>query len=643
MRVSSVTVQGFRSFASPQTLEPTKGGPGLYYVTGRNEVEPELEANGAGKSSLFEALFWCFYGRTSRGLRAGSVQCWLPKSPKCRVAVVFDHHGQHHELIRAWSPNVLTLDGRPVDQEQLEQVVGLGPDAFLQAVYFAQFTPAFVDLPPSERLALLSNVLRLEKWEKASAHCTEQVRVLEKQRSELQHKTAAAEGEICGLDTDSLGARESEWATRKQERLAELERNQTALQSEADTVKRRLTIFQRTEEKLPVRSNAEPAASPLPALRSDLTVAESALNKAVAQEADLKSQVRLLNKEKKEITDLDTGDPCPICRQPIAAKHIKAETKRIDDQLKELENQVEVAALHREQVQDTVTGTRNRIREDEAHESEARQAKATKDAAKAKIESDLRLAEDRVARLTAERKRVSGETNPHTAALARAHARKQELTDRIQDLQTQLHDVEQLVTAIGYWTKGFKDLRLFVVQRVLSQLELEVNNTLVALGLADWTIKFSIEQETKSGTLKRGFTILIHAPHSEDAVPFEVWSGGEAQRLRIATGMGLANLIGGRLGLDSNIELWDEPSSWLSDAGITEMLGVLEERAKSTGRSLWLADHRTLDYGGFVGVITAVKTAQGTRIEGALPVKEQVKAANNRLPLRTRTHVRGMG
>ena len=76
MKIKRLVIQGFRSFSAAQELVVETLPAGLYLVTGKNIVEPSLEGNGVGKSSLFEALFWVLFDRTSRGLRAGNVKSW---------------------------------------------------------------------------------------------------------------------------------------------------------------------------------------------------------------------------------------------------------------------------------------------------------------------------------------------------------------------------------------------------------------------------------------------------------------------------------------------------------------------------------------------------------------------------------------
>src|SRR5262245_5644462 len=139
MRLKSITIQGFRSFAAEQTLDFSALKPGLYHLHGENQVEPELEANGCGKSTLLEALCWCLYGYTSDKLRASSVKNWNDVKEKCSVIAVMDVPDGELCIFRQWGPNILeiSLNGgtpKPVQQEEIDQLVGLEAEPFLHSI-----------------------------------------------------------------------------------------------------------------------------------------------------------------------------------------------------------------------------------------------------------------------------------------------------------------------------------------------------------------------------------------------------------------------------------------------------------------------------------------------------------------------------
>lgn len=619
MKIHSVTVEGFRSFATAQTWRPGDDAPGLYQLTGVNSVEPELEANGAGKSSLWEALFWCLYGRTSRGLKAGTVQCWLPESPRCRVAVTFEtsSESQIRTVVRTWNPNTLTLteevDGgviginnatRPVAQEEVERLIGIGPQAFLQAIYHAQFAPHFADLAPAERLDLLSEVSGLGRFEEAAEAAGELSRELEALHTAGRERLARLEGGMQQLRSRDWDAELAVWEERRATRQEAAKRTLATQRATAEQLRGAAKLAERQSKA----AEASVDLSPL------IFVADGRTAALVAAERNLAGAERDITSARaarERLSKLDEG-ACSRCGQRITAEHLAGEIASADHAIRTAEAAAEPYRLAVDQTRDMLVGAKADLEKGRLLDRE-RQQRAAKLAQEAADRTNkLRSAEEAIARYEAEIAQLVTEANPYAAEKQRA---EEELARHEQEASAIRADVDEAARgarAAAYWQRGFRELRLFAVDRLLAQLEVETNNALSSLGMPGWKLRFSVEQETKSGTLKRGFAVLVDAPHSTEAVPFEAWSGGEAQRLRLAIAFGMSDLIDGQLGLNSSIETWDEPSTWMSAAGIDNMLDALAERAASRGRRVWLADHRALDYGGFAGGLLAEKTTAGT-------------------------------
>ena len=123
---------------------------------------------------------------------------------------------------------------------------------------------------------------------------------------------------------------------------------------------------------------------------------------------------------------------------------------------------------------------------------------------------------------------------------------------------------------------------------------------------------FNTELETKAGTLRPGIHITVASPLA--VAPWEVWSGGEGQRIRLAVALGLSSLIQRMAGININLEIYDEPTAWLSGEGIEDLIDCLKHRAKTANKTLWLCDHRALLHSDFDETWQIIKDADGSRI-----------------------------
>ena len=545
------TLENFGPFRTEATLSLNE--PGLVYLTGDNRMQPRLGANGVGKSSLFNAIYWCLYGKTSRGLKGQALRSW-GSTKTCSVKVELN---DEVTVTRTLKPNALTLNGAPVDQERVTEAVGLSEDEFLHSVYFSQFEPKFVDLRPTAQLELFSRVMGLEVWERASERAAEATRELEREAAVTEQEVARTEGriEVLQLEADQARDMSAAWKQTQQAEVETRAEELRKLEAELNHAKRR-------------------AAKKLP----DARALREAAHKA-------RAELTQALKHQEHVNGMQAV--CPYCEQAITASHCEELRRTASAELETAQrafNSAQAKALAAE----------------EAAEEQRRDEMAVRDL-------DLRMRGAEKALKDKER-----ETDPYKEQAARAVSGLKKAKADGARLSTVLRGLLKRAELTRHWIKGFRDVRLWLVDDTLAQLEVEVNGALHAMGMEGWAITFDVERETKAGGVSRGFTVAVQSPDVSEAVPWEAWSGGESQRLRLACTVGMANLICARRGVDLGVEFWDEPSAWLSDEGIDDMLRVLEERAAD--RAVVVAEHRALGYGGFTRTLRVVKDKRGSTV-----------------------------
>lgn len=613
---TSLRISGFKCFNNEQTIQPTTTG--LYYLSGENLVDPSLGANGIGKSTLFDALFWCLYGKTSRGLRASNVVSWsLPSDVKCRVTVEALLHGEEVNITRSQNPNLLTLSiegevPRVVQEMELQHLLGVSEETFHRCCYMSQFHLSFLDLPPAEKMKVLSEALRLEEWDLCVESAASNVRVAKETLTELSAKGERIKGLIDGIDLPALKRRAGEWEDQVTGERLELEKKAAgflrALENErVELEKLDGELELNRTARLNLEKNQEEEEVALRKLQKDQ---DWAANKIKTLEESVEKHRRMVLK----FENLERG-VCPECEQEVGAEH---------------------ASAHITSYKKLIARDRAQIKEYEEKVSAAKKAldKARanlfeiKEMAKAETKRAISISEVKQKRtatvtlLTTERrhiahklKEISPENNPHRKALVEAKERLVEAKGKLEQCKKDMEAQEYTLARNTFWVDGFKALRLEIVQEAVDELDVTVNNALDALGLVGWQVQVLLETENKSGSVRKGVTILVRSKESENLVPVECWSGGEAQRLKLAVAVGLSDLISNQLGFRCGWEMWDEPTSWLASEGVSAVLDMLADRAQASGKTLLLADHRSLDYARWAGAFWLTKTAEGTRVE----------------------------
>ena len=231
IQLLAVELENFRSFRQATMIELSSGA-GLKFLSGANKVEPKLGANGAGKSTIWDAVAYCVTGASVRGVRASDLASWGGGKP--RVMTAWEINGEIITIERHGSPERILLEDQPVDQATIDRTLGLSRGRFLQSVIFGQSVPLFIDLSGPERGALLDEVLDLGIWLKAAELASKRHSEQEKAIAAIDTELAFLKGKQAGFEaTDALEVLIVQWedqqTRRVEDALAEVEKAEAVL------------------------------------------------------------------------------------------------------------------------------------------------------------------------------------------------------------------------------------------------------------------------------------------------------------------------------------------------------------------------------------------------------------------------------
>lgn len=207
-------ISGFLSYRDPVELD--FDGFDLACISGHN---------GAGKSSLLDAITWSLFGE-ARG-KSSEVINLNADVKAAEVALTFQHEGNTYRVQRTLPRNKSTVlefqinseEGwRPLTekttrdtQARIEQTLRLDYETFVNASFFLQGkADQFTQQNAAKRKEVLSNILGLEAWEEYKNRTAERRKAIEREVDEIEGRIAEIDAEL------------SEEETRKA-RLAELE------------------------------------------------------------------------------------------------------------------------------------------------------------------------------------------------------------------------------------------------------------------------------------------------------------------------------------------------------------------------------------------------------------------------------------
>jgi DNA repair exonuclease SbcCD ATPase subunit len=587
----SITLENFRSFRKRTTFElsPTSG---LKFISGDNQVQPRLGANGAGKSTLWDALAFCLYNASVKGIRPSDLLSWGEKQSYVKTEWLIA--GEPATIERYSAPNRITINGKPVEQITVDRLIGLSRLRFLQGIVFGQGMPLFIDLSVPERGALLDEVLDLGIWLKLSEDAGRKHAALNQELQRSREDIARLSGKLETLqDTTGIERELAAWDAQQGRRIdlaiAQVEEAEQGLAGCA--------------AKVVATKSAVDALADTRAMHNKLT-------KMIGDKSTLESAYRQLFKDMEAHTKTRDfyahNKTCPTCAQGIPMLVSEKRRNEAESAARNIKARIQANGGASNQL----TAQINELEAEYSSLSRKREFLVAQHAtAQANLANQQRIIEGAIKAAEA----VADAPNPHQARLDGLRADRQAVEVALKAANGIVRRGQGAAMRAEFWKAAFKRVRLFLVKRVLAQLELETATSAIALGLVGWRISFSTELENKSGTIRPGIFIQVASPDS--SAPWEAWSGGEAQRIRLAVAIGLASMIQRLAGISLSFEVWDEPGAWLSDKGMDDLLDCLKHRVETTGKSLWLCSHSALIYSGFDETWQVTKDAAGSLIK----------------------------
>lgn len=611
LEFSVLKADKFKTFLEPVTLPLTYPNPGLRFIRGRNEREPDLGSNGAAKSSLFGALTWCLYGQTIDGLRTADLIPWGTKHvPEVSLTIYTDNR---RRLIKRVG-NKLFLNGTESSQDEIINTIRLPFEVFKHTVLLGQGEDLFFDLSPKEKMDILAAALDLDRWEVRSDKARDRAKEIEQEITEIQLDLSEADA------SRRVSVSQIEQVEKQSETWAQ-DRAKVREHREAQAKELRDVIEKQEQLKAAADLRFDAAQTELDALEKqrrkvagDLDVANVAKNKAELALAALDDRCAELENELEASAKAKIGVNCPTCGQPLTKLGREAHQKRLQDELRRTRSAQKVGIPPKvTHLVKTLTSELASIdRHMDAFEEKADKARS---AIKVINQTQAPLLTD-LAVLNRQKDEAKDEVNPYREQLAQLRKDIKALDVKLKNLQEDRLDAEAELAQTKFWVGGFKEVRLQLIEDFLQEFEMATNTMLPESGLHGWMVKYDIERETKKGSVVAGLNVTVLSPSNVEPVKWKSWSGGEKHRLRVVGALALAEVLLSHAGLRTNLEVLDEPTRDLSVEGVQDLFAYLSARAKKADKDIFAIDHMAVESRHFAEVITVIKDKTGSYIEG---------------------------
>lgn len=589
---------------------------GLVLIQGANKDDTSQDSNGSGKSSIPDALCWCFFGETAKGQSGDKLVNRTAKKDCSVETLVVDEdtdavyrisryrkHKTHKNMLRleleqgsTWKD--LTGGTDKITQELVNRVLGCNLEVFAAAIYAGQ--EAMPDLPgmTDKQLKVLVEesagiTLLQDAHEIANRHVKERKAIVQ----DFAGKVATKQSNIDLLSNNrlTLQTKQGDWEVAQETRIedakTELKRvtgifdeelgdkitkKKTELADKASDL--RSKIAGSDAERLQERVLADEVAK--------LSVVES--NKAAA----IDRAKNILLSTQKELAHVGECGHCETCGHELDAAEIEKVRQdrelEVKDAQSELDAVIKAHAVSAQNV-DTATKALYAHRDSMTDVSALTAELATLGDNQQKLDTARQAWDKQKAGVEQARKHyadVQAEKNPFVAQI-------EALDKQVEGIQAEMEDLEDKRVAAAkelfIAEEAFRvfspaGVRAHILDTVTPHLNARTSHYLSTLTDGNIDAVWSTVSKTAKGELREKFVIDVQSKTGGET--FKDLSGGEKRKVRLACAMALQDLVASRAGKPIKLFIADEIDTALDPAGLERLMAILEDKARDKGTVL---------------------------------------------------------
>lgn len=536
-----------------------------------------IGSNGAGKSTILDALCFSLYGKSFR--KINKPQLINSTNDKgCLVEIEFDVGNTEWKVVRGIKPAVfkITKNGKELDQSAsavdqqkwLEQnVLKMNYRSFTQIVILGSstFVP-FMQLPTSSRREVVEELLDIKIFSSMNVLIKEKIRVLRDENKTLNLKKESLKDKV-RMQEDFM----EEISKRGKERIGSKRKLIGELDIEIDKYVMEISLL---EDMIREKSDQ----------LEDLEDASTILRKHGNQKGRITQEMNSLAKQHKFFTENTT---CPTCDQSIE------ESLRV--------NRVRDSENRAKELQDAFSKLQNAIKEEELRES---LFKNIKDEV-TKLLNGINQNNTKISGCRKEIKRTESEIQTITEQLENRNTEYEKLETFKKSLEETYEQISQYSVDIINYDFAYnlmKDggVKSTIIKKYLPLINKAVNNY---LQLMDFYINWSFDEE---------FNETIESPIHEDFT-YSSFSEGEKSRIDLALILSWREIARFKNSVNTNLMIFDEVfDSSLDSSGSGDFLKIIRYVVKDA--NVFVISHKEGMEDKFDKVMTFIKEKGFSRL-----------------------------
>lgn len=547
IQFKNITLEGFRSFSKPTTFSFDMNG--MVHVAG---------VNGAGKTSLFEGLFWCLYGKAFRPGDVTTLPDYQhPEFNGTKVSVELMAGEIPVKIERSEIHNksgvILHISGdrfpaplKTTTQSKIEELLKMNSSVFLKVVFFGKASPAFAELSDELKKQVIEEFFDMGWVDQALVNAKQHKEAQSQELFKIETAYSELQGNIKRVES---------WIVEEETRIRDFESN-------------RLVAIQKIEERIGMVKIEEPKEIHEV---QDFSALEDSIKKHALEHTNSIQEARV---KRSRISIVEPKEPSPThcekCGQPIEQEEYEKQLQLYREKMVQIElDKQEIERLNEiiNMPAFEFTNEKWAIEENNKLIQENRLAAQWN----SMLESRNKSANELLLSLNGELTEVKI-SKPDDSKLK---CYERDLISMNSDFLLIKEDIDQrksLLEKTTWWvSKGFSPhgVKSFMMDSLLVKLNENIALYSSKLGVL---IQFSMD-------LDKARTKMVMECYKADGCKIDIGSlsDGERQKLDLAIFLGMHDLIT-EVYNKTNILVIDEMMSHISAESITEAFDLLRSK-----------------------------------------------------------------
>ena len=635
MQISELHIENFLSYEQASLSLQDRG---LLLIEGENRDQGG--SNGAGKSSLFDAICWALFGKIHRpNIRGDDILRTGARSTS--VSVVLSSDGRRIEVSRyRRDPKhqnglFLTIDGEDSrgssvadTQARIQKLIQLDWPTWLSVVLFPQGAHGIASWSDAEQKTVLDSVLNLERFRQARSRAMHWLEKSESRFSQLDIRVREINAALSQLERqiketqkaiDNYELERKEKVQSAEERVVELEQQDPG---DASPIQQRIEQLQKqidTSRRNDLYNVIEQVENKIRLLREE-NGAEQARYNMLRQE--LRAQ-KIIDPEE----ELKLHEDCPSCGQRLPdeareklystfserAFEQRERAEAVKDQITQIATAMDERDSELLKLQDLLMQSRQTLSDTSSFDDRLREAETELASHQQRVSLWLTNLNNARQSVTA----IKGEMNPYTGLLKQLEAQQEALQQELASKQKELSPLEDEIHYLRFWRDGFgnKGVKSLLMSTVTPFLNERANLYMGELSNDQAHIQIRTQKQLKSGEFRDQLSFGVSYPLTGSNYAGK--SGGEQRRADLAILFALGDLATNRSSAPVGLRLLDEVFESLDALGCEQVVTLLNRYVVPKCGTCLVMSHNDSIKALFEKRIKVVKERGISRIEEA--------------------------